>query len=89
MDTVVVHKCMNDIEAEQIRDLLRQEGIECQMASSIPHSVFPLTTDGLGEIRISVLQKDKIRAEELIRDFLEASDHDSTDSMPPGEDDDA
>lgn len=70
MRTVVVHTCQDDIQAEQIRQILEQEGIFCQSASSIPHSVFPITMDGLGEIRISVLAGQADQARDLIKEFL-------------------
>ena len=73
MNTVVVHRCHNDIEAEQIRELLYQEGIVCQVASDVPHSVFPLTLDGLGEVRIAVMAKEAERARRLISQFLDVS----------------
>jgi hypothetical protein len=69
--TTVVHRCYSDIEANQIRDILEQAGITCQVASDIPHTVFPVTTDGLGEVRLSVIEKDVERARQLISDFLE------------------
>ena len=72
MNTIVVHRCYSDIEADQIRDILEQAGITCQVASNIPHTVFPVTTNGLGEVRISVVEKYAERARKLINDFLEA-----------------
>jgi D-glycero-alpha-D-manno-heptose-7-phosphate kinase len=44
----------NDSEAELIRQLLASHGIECSVSSEVPHSVLPLTVDGLGEIRVHV-----------------------------------
>ena len=44
----------NDSEAEIIRELLASHGIGCSVSSQVPHSVMPLTVDGLGEIRIHV-----------------------------------
>ncbi|MCZ6650727.1 MAG: DUF2007 domain-containing protein [Acidobacteria bacterium] len=44
----------NDSEAEIIRELLASHGIECSVSSQVPHSVMPLTVDGLGEIRVHV-----------------------------------
>jgi hypothetical protein len=72
VNTIVVHRCYSDIEANQLRDILEQAGITCQVASDIPHTVFPVTTDGLGEVRVSVVEKDSERARRLIAEFLEA-----------------
>lgn len=41
-------------EAEIVRGLLGNHGIPAQVVSDITHSVYPLTLDGLGEIRIFV-----------------------------------
>jgi hypothetical protein len=71
VNTVVVHRCYSDIEANQIKDILEQAGITCQVASDIPHTVFPVTTDGLGEVRVSVVEREAERARQLINDFLE------------------
>jgi Putative prokaryotic signal transducing protein len=83
MKTVVIHRCYDDIQAEQIRELLDQNGIVCQVASDVPHSVFPLTLNGLGEVRIAVLEEESVRARELIDQFLNGpvstfSDSDTT-----------
>lgn len=74
MASVVIHRCYDDIQAEQIRELLESNGIGCQIASDVPHSVFPLTLDGLGEVRIAVLEEDAVRAKELIDEFLDVPD---------------
>jgi len=43
-----------DSEASVIKSLLESYGIPCHAASEIPHSLYPLTVDGLGEIRVYV-----------------------------------
>ena len=53
-DLVVVFRTHSDIEANVVRSLLEYHGIESVLASDIPHSIFPLSVDGLGEVRISV-----------------------------------
>lgn len=44
----------NDTEAALVRQILDEHGIPCQVVSDIPHTLFPLTVDGLGEVRIFV-----------------------------------
>jgi D-glycero-alpha-D-manno-heptose-7-phosphate kinase len=44
----------SDSEAEMVRQLLDSHGIRCSVSSQVPHSVMPLSVDGLGEIRIHV-----------------------------------
>jgi hypothetical protein len=44
----------SDGEAAIIRQLLESYGISCRVTSDVPHSVLPLTVDGLGELRLLV-----------------------------------
>lgn len=50
----ILLRTWNDGEAMMVRQLLETYGIPCQVVSDVPHSVLPLTIDGLGEIRILV-----------------------------------
>jgi len=43
-----------DSEASVIKSLLESYSIPCHYTSEIPHTLYPLTVDGLGEIRIYV-----------------------------------
>lgn len=63
---VEVHQAAGDEEALIIKALLESEGIWCSLSSDVPHSVIPLTVDGLGAVRILVSEDDSIRAEEII-----------------------
>jgi hypothetical protein len=42
-------------EALVVRQLLDCYGIPCQLVSDVPHSVLPMSLDGLGEVRILVV----------------------------------
>ncbi len=44
----------SDAEAALVAQLLDHEGIPCQVVSDVSHALFPLTVDGLGEVRILV-----------------------------------
>ena len=74
MESVIIHRCFNDVEADLIRQLLEHEGITAQVVSHVPHSVYPFTMDGLGEIRIAVLEKDAGKARQIIADFYRETD---------------
>jgi len=65
-DIVVIFRTHSDIEASIVRGLLEANGIMTMMASDIPHSVFPLSINGLGEVRISVRADDAADAQRLI-----------------------
>ncbi|HOQ60974.1 MAG TPA: DUF2007 domain-containing protein [Vicinamibacterales bacterium] len=53
-DPVVVLRTHSDIEASIVIGLLDAHGIPASLASDVPHAVFPLTINGLGEVRVSV-----------------------------------
>ncbi len=80
MDIEVIHRCYDDMEAEMIRGLLEEEGIVCMVASSVPHSVMPLTMDGLGEVRISVSSGDAARARLIVEEFTSRTEEDDSDA---------
>ncbi len=63
---VLLMRTWDDGEAEIVRGLLASYGIPCQVVSDIPHSVSPLTVDGLGEIRIFVPPSARDRAVEVL-----------------------
>lgn len=50
----VVFRTHSDIEASIVRGLLEAHGIYAALSSDLTHAVFPLSIDGLGEVRVSV-----------------------------------
>jgi hypothetical protein len=44
----------SDGEAEMVRQILESNEIPCRVVSDVTHAVFPLSVDGLGEIRLLV-----------------------------------
>lgn len=50
----VISRLWNDGEANLVRSLLESYGVPVTVSSDLTHSVYPITVDGLGEIRISV-----------------------------------
>lgn len=82
MESIVIHRCFNDVEADQIKQLLELEGIGCQVSSDVPHSVYPFTMDGLGEIRIIVMESEAAKAQQIIEDFYSEHDLNQCDEIP-------
>lgn len=72
----------NDSEAAIIRELLASHGIECSVSSQVPHSVMPLTVDGLGEIRIHVPAPLLEEAQVIVAAYREVAPT-APDSAPP------
>ena len=65
----IIFRTQSDIEANVVRGLLETHGIQALLSSDVPHSVFPLAINGLGEVRLSVREDDAAKAQELISVF--------------------
>ena len=63
---VLVARVQGPLEAELVRGLLASYGIAVSLATQIPHSVLPLSVDGLGEVRVFVAREDEETAREVI-----------------------
>lgn len=68
-EPVVVFRTHSDVEASIVRGLLDAHGITAALSSDVPHSLFPLSVDGLGEVRITVSASDAEAASRLIADY--------------------
>jgi len=51
---VVIFRTQSDIEAQIVRGLLETHGVPSVISSAVPHSIFPLSVSGLGEVRLAV-----------------------------------
>jgi hypothetical protein len=71
---VLLTKVWGEIEAELLAGFLEGEGIPAQKRTQVPHSVYPLTVNGLAEVEILVpesllpLARETLRAFKLNRD---------------------
>ena len=65
-DLEVIFRTHSDIEASIVRGLLEANGVPSVVASDVPHNIFPLTVNGLGEVRISVRESDADEARRII-----------------------
>ena len=62
----VIFRTHSDIEAQIVRGLLEAHGVMSVVGSDLPHSIFPLSVDGLGEVRISVHESEADEAQRII-----------------------
>jgi hypothetical protein len=67
---VLLMRTWSDGEAEMVRRLLEAYAIPCQVVSDVPHTVLPLSVDGLGEVRILVARRNLESARALLADHL-------------------
>ena len=65
-DFVVIFRTHSDIEAQIVRGLLETHGVMSVLASDTPHSIFPLSVDGVSAVRISVHPDDAEEAQRII-----------------------
>jgi len=54
-----------------IKGLLADFGIPVNLVTHVPPSVFPMTVDGLAEVRIMVCSSDLPRVREIITEYFE------------------
>jgi len=65
-DLAVIFRTQSDVEASIVRGLLESHGVPTVVSSALPHSVFPLSVNTLGEVRISVHPDDAEEAQRII-----------------------
>ncbi len=65
-DLIVIFRTHSDIEARIVRGLLETHGMMSVVSSDVLHSIFPLSVDGLGEVRIAVHAGDADEAQQII-----------------------
>ncbi|MBN1161941.1 MAG: DUF2007 domain-containing protein [Dehalococcoidales bacterium] len=63
---VEVYDARNDMEAQVIKSLLESYDIPCFLKSNAAPSVHLFTVDGMGEVKIMVLESLADKAKELI-----------------------
>ncbi len=62
-----VHTSMGFVEAEVIKSYLESSGIKCVFKGTGAQSIMPQTTNGMGQIKIYVMDEDVELAEELLK----------------------
>lgn len=67
-----VCKVWGPAEAEVIKSYLKSNGISCVLKGLVVQSIHPFSADGLGEIKVFVLEKDYTLAKKLLKDKKES-----------------
>jgi ribonuclease-3 len=67
----VVFRTHSDVEATIVLGLLEAHGIYAAASSDLTHALFPLSIDGLGEVRIAVAESDAETATAIIEEQRE------------------
>ena len=79
MKTVEVYTVQGSIEAEIVQTCLRSCGIESTTQGLAVQSVHPFTVDGMGKIKILVMENDAEAARQIIADFLKSNSESNSD----------
>ena len=74
----------NDVEASLIQSLLAESGIDCLLVSHVPHSIYPFTINGLGEVKIKVLEDRLSEARQVLRESGRIQIEEDMESEPEG-----
>jgi len=65
-DLVVIFRTHSDIEATIVRGLLEAHGVMSAVSSDVLHSIFPLSVDGITDVRIAVHSDEAEEARRII-----------------------
>jgi tRNA (pseudouridine54-N1)-methyltransferase len=71
LDLVLCHKVWSEAKAQLIAGLLLDFDIPVNLVRQSPPTLYPVTVDGLGEVRIMVRPRDLDRARAVIGDYFE------------------
>lgn len=82
MKTVVVHTVQGYIESEIVQACLRSYGIESTTQGLAAQSIHPFTIDGMGKIKILVMESEAESARQIITDFLQNNPEWDADPYP-------
>ena len=82
---VTVASYWNDAEAGMAKSLLEAHGIPAVLSSEVPHSVMPVTVNGMGEVQVRVPSSMADDAREILREIFDGTPH--TDDGDAGTDD--
>ncbi len=80
-ETAVLTVVYNEVEANLIKTILDEAGIDCLLVTQVPHSIYPFTINGLGETKIKVLASELENAKVVLAE----SKQDSPSDEPEGE----
>ncbi|MCP4643842.1 MAG: hypothetical protein GY851_25595 [bacterium] len=78
---VPIHECWTDSEAEIVVAALRAHGVTAVANSEVPHSILPLTVDGLGKIQILVTSDVEAEACQILQSLPDSADPEGEESV--------
>jgi hypothetical protein len=70
LEPVVVARVWTESEASIIKSLLEGYSIPCHFSSELPHRLYPLSAEGLGQIKIFVPARLAEEARQILDEHL-------------------
>jgi len=71
---VDVYRASGELEAHVIKGLLESNGIPCMLRSDAAFSVHAFTVDGMGEVKVVVLESMAEEARRIVADNIDSED---------------
>ena len=71
---VTVYRASGELEAHVIKGLLESNGIPCMLRSDAAFSVHAFTVDGMGEVKVVVLESMAEEARRIVADNIDSED---------------
>jgi hypothetical protein len=59
----------NEAEANIVKSILKEAGIECVLVTQVPHNIYPFAVDGLAAIQIKVLDSQLAASQALLQEY--------------------
>jgi len=60
-----------DFEAQVLKGMLESGGIEVAIRAGVSQNILPFTVDGLGQMKLFVMEKDLAAAQLLMKEYQE------------------
>ena len=68
---VELTKVQGDFEAQVLKGMLESGGIEVAIRAGVSQNILPFTVDGLGQMKLFVMEKDLAAAQLLMKEYQE------------------
>ena len=79
---VLLMRTQSEPEANIVKGILKESGIDCALVTQVPHGLYPFTVDGLAAIQIKVLACDLDAAQTVLGDYETSADSEDNSESP-------
>ena len=79
---VLLMRTQSEPEANIVKGILEESGIDCVLVTQVPHGLYPFTVDGLATIQVKVLACDLDAAQTVLSDYETSADSEDHSESP-------